>query len=684
MAATSIWDIYIQQNGFAPKTAQQLLNFSKSMPDVTMTFKQANEIFEQHKTKPVVTHQKLVLSSAHSVPQKAHEIALPPQPSGPPPPAPSGSTQTPPENQATEPLILKNECQRQLDIFALERQNLNAIQHDFTDAYNAQIKDMDAQFTALMDVVQRRQTDLRNWRKQEYDEGMQCIERASQVIQQRLDELQSVSQQLMSVNASPNSVPQILQNIPKCDDFQLTRFTPQSLQTQSMINSVFMLGQTYQENAGNKTYISLRCNKTPPNTQQQQQPQDKRALDFTASPFGVGKIMAHPNAGSTPTNARANENVQNNGTQQLQLDQSAAGLRAFDTGNNAKYSTVQNMTPHTNVLPANFWEDNDTDSEEERRETQEQIVRRWKQQKSNIQYGGGGKHKRKKKQPNKPLPGSSALSAEHHAAVRRNTALTQTPNAQYALQPKTGSGGGHHKRARSVYDKSSSDEDENGDDDEEDDGFEKYVPPPPSQSEIAAAKEQKRREEEEYWKHNDTVWIVQESGKQYEYDSVFFGIPKMRNGKANGLQMKSFMEKSGLSKEVLKQIWKLSDLDKDGKMGNEEFALCMLLMEKAKNGEAIPDSLPKNYIPPSFRGKQLVKTPPKKARALTTVNTPPPNMKLNDPSATAVADQNVSASGFVITPKPKTRLSSKTTVSVTDISDIQISIRPKVTNVQNG
>ena len=61
----------------------------------------------------------------------------------------------------------------------------------------------------------------------------------------------------------------------------------------------------------------------------------------------------------------------------------------------------------------------------------------------------------------------------------------------------------------------------------------------------------------------------------------------------------------------MKKIWSLSDLDKDGKMGNEEFALCMLLIEKAKNGEKLPVKLPKNYIPPSFRGKRLVKTPPK-------------------------------------------------------------------------
>merc|ERR1712228_903269 len=167
------------------------------------------------------------------------------------------------------------------------------------------------------------------------------------------------------------------------------------------------------------------------------------------------------------------------------------------------------------------------------------------------------------------------------------------------------------------------------------DGFEKYVPPPPpkpSSEALEKEKQEKKIKEDEYWKHNDTKWIIHELNMTFKYDTEFFKIPKMRNGKATGAQMKPFMVSSGLSKEILKKVWKLSDLDKDGKMGNEEFALCMFLMELAKKGEPLPDKLSDkpNYIPPSFRGKELVKTPPKKPKKINQrMQSMPPNMKLN-------------------------------------------------------
>ena len=94
-------------------------------------------------------------------------------------------------------------------------------------------------------------------------------------------------------------------------------------------------------------------------------------------------------------------------------------------------------------------------------------------------------------------------------------------------------------------------------------------------------------------------WVVDARNLRWEYDSKWFQIPKMNNGKANGLQLRPFMEQSGLSKAELKRIWRLSDLDKDGKMGSEEFALCLLLMDEALSGKGIPDQLPMDYIPPS-------------------------------------------------------------------------------------
>merc|ERR1712113_1320129 len=84
----------------------------------------------------------------------------------------------------------------------------------------------------------------------------------------------------------------------------------------------------------------------------------------------------------------------------------------------------------------------------------------------------------------------------------------------------------------------------------------------------------------------------------------------------------------------------------------------MLLMEKAKNGEKLPDKLPKNYIPPSFRGKRLVKTPPKKSKPLPTQKSMPPSMKLggNNKQRSAPVKSNGNkpkvGAGYNIKPKP--------------------------------
>jgi epidermal growth factor receptor substrate 15 len=52
----------------------------------------------------------------------------------------------------------------------------------------------------------------------------------------------------------------------------------------------------------------------------------------------------------------------------------------------------------------------------------------------------------------------------------------------------------------------------------------------------------------------------------------------------------------------------MSDIDKDGQMDSEEFAVAMHLIYKALDGHPLPPSLPNNLIPPSKRRK-LSKSP---------------------------------------------------------------------------
>ena len=57
--------------------------------------------------------------------------------------------------------------------------------------------------------------------------------------------------------------------------------------------------------------------------------------------------------------------------------------------------------------------------------------------------------------------------------------------------------------------------------------------------------------------------------------------------------------KSKLPNSVLRRIWALSDIDQDGMLDRDEFAVCMFLIDHKLAGNDIPDELPERMIPPS-------------------------------------------------------------------------------------
>lgn len=61
------------------------------------------------------------------------------------------------------------------------------------------------------------------------------------------------------------------------------------------------------------------------------------------------------------------------------------------------------------------------------------------------------------------------------------------------------------------------------------------------------------------------------------------------------------MVKSRLPNSVLGKIWKLSDVDKDGNLDMDEFALAMYLIEIKLANNDLPSELPEHLIPPSKR-----------------------------------------------------------------------------------
>lgn len=59
------------------------------------------------------------------------------------------------------------------------------------------------------------------------------------------------------------------------------------------------------------------------------------------------------------------------------------------------------------------------------------------------------------------------------------------------------------------------------------------------------------------------------------------------------------MVKSKLPNSVLKRIWTLSDIDQDGMLDRDEFAVAMFLVDRKVAGDDIPDKLSEKLIPPS-------------------------------------------------------------------------------------
>jgi len=94
-------------------------------------------------------------------------------------------------------------------------------------------------------------------------------------------------------------------------------------------------------------------------------------------------------------------------------------------------------------------------------------------------------------------------------------------------------------------------------------------------------------------------WAINSTQKS-AFDVKFHSL-KLNGGKASGAQVMNVMVQSSLSRETLKKVWDLSDIDRDGKMDAEEFALCMYLIDMIKNGLPLQDTLPMSLVPPGKR-----------------------------------------------------------------------------------
>jgi len=76
-------------------------------------------------------------------------------------------------------------------------------------------------------------------------------------------------------------------------------------------------------------------------------------------------------------------------------------------------------------------------------------------------------------------------------------------------------------------------------------------------------------------------------------------------GFLSGVQARHVLNESRLPKHTLAEIWKLSDLNQNGKLTQDEFVIAMHLVDQVKAGNILPSVLPANLLPSSYRN-----TPP--------------------------------------------------------------------------
>lgn len=93
-------------------------------------------------------------------------------------------------------------------------------------------------------------------------------------------------------------------------------------------------------------------------------------------------------------------------------------------------------------------------------------------------------------------------------------------------------------------------------------------------------------------------WVVTKD--KPKYDEIFYNLAP-NEGKLSGTKAKDWMVSSRLPNSVLGRIWKLSDVDRDGMLDDEEFALASHLIEVKLEGHGLPPELPTRLIPPSKR-----------------------------------------------------------------------------------
>ncbi|KAG1842654.1 hypothetical protein DFJ58DRAFT_53648 [Suillus subalutaceus] len=141
-----------------------------------------------------------------------------------------------------------------------------------------------------------------------------------------------------------------------------------------------------------------------------------------------------------------------------------------------------------------------------------------------------------------------------------------------------------------------------------------------------------------------TQWDVTAAEKAAA-DRLFDTLDSQHRGYIEGDVAVPFMLESKLPEDVLAQVWDLADINNDGRLTRDGFAVAMHLIQGNLSGKDVPSTLPPTLVPPSMRGGQVpfgaAPIPPKlePVRDLLWDDSPPPSATTSHPSTSVLQPQ---------------------------------------------
>lgn len=143
-------------------------------------------------------------------------------------------------------------------------------------------------------------------------------------------------------------------------------------------------------------------------------------------------------------------------------------------------------------------------------------------------------------------------------------------------------------------------------------------------------------------------WLITPTDK-VKYDQFYAELDKTNKGYITGEEAVPFLSQSKLSEDALAQIWDLADINSEGRLTKDSFAVAMYLIrqQRTKSGP-LPTSLSPNLIPPSFRNRMEPSpfAPPMPTPAPAPLQAPPqPKSALEDLFGLDASPPPVPASG---------------------------------------